>query len=102
MRKISEDAAAAFWQCRSFKRNNTVVRAWGDGSVTMELWGNRIAYRDEHGTYIYHCDWHTNTTRDRLNALGAGIRRINGVFHREKTSLGGFKRWIEMQDKELL
>jgi hypothetical protein len=81
MRKITEDAIRAFRNRDDFKRGNTEVYTWAEGSVLL-LHGNAIAILDADGLFIsnggfepegsrYHKDTPTGskTTRERLNGL---------------------------------
>jgi len=71
--KISQDAANAFHNNKSFKRGSTEVRVFPlkDGHVTkLFLHGNVIAMQDNTGLFkVTLSGWGTQTTRDRLNAL---------------------------------
>lgn len=95
MRKISEQAAKAFYEGRPFKKDNTEVYITQEGTVAMKLFGNVIAWtRKERRTGITQalcfsfCGWNTVTTRDRLNALGVRVRTERGnirwMFNRDR------------------
>lgn len=98
MRKISEQAAKAFYERRPFKKDNTEVYITQEGTVAMKLFGNVIAWTHEErrtGPYIVNqalcfsfCGWNTVTTRDRLNALGIKVRvergNIRWMFNRDR------------------
>ena len=72
MRKITEKACQAFENGKNFTGNNTVVKA-ENNVVSMYLWGNKIAKRENGKLYINLCGYNTNTTRERLNGL-SGVR----------------------------
>lgn len=103
MRKISEEAARAFYDGRHYKKDNTEVRILDSGVRQLTLFENVIAKwnpndRDEscRSRVLFNmCGWNTMTTRDRLNALGIKIRsrqgvpywETNGIRHRIATGL---------------
>ena len=68
MRKITEDAIRAFRNRDDFKRGNTEVYTWAEGSVLL-LHGNAIATLDADGLFITSAGWETTTTKERLNGL---------------------------------
>ena len=71
----------AFIDGTPFRRDNTEVRVT-DYSVSIYLFGNKIAYRNEDGTFISSCGWPTNTTKDRLNALpNVRIHQLKGMWY---------------------
>lgn len=72
MRKITEKACQAFENGRNFKDSNTVVKV-ENNVISMYLWGNEIAKRENGKLYINLCGYNTNTTRERLNGL-SGVR----------------------------
>lgn len=69
MRKITKEAVMAFMDGTSYKNGNTkVVKI--DNKWFLQLYGNSIAYKNEHGaTFISSCGWGTDTTKERLNGL---------------------------------
>jgi len=83
MRKISEDAAEAFWGGTSFKRSNTRVTA-DSGIVCLIVCGHTIASRKANTTrefWIDMCGWPSRLTRERLNAIlphGHGLSQSDG------------------------
>lgn len=80
MRKITEQAAAAFELGYNFKLNNTEVRKTA-GSVQMLLHGNLIAERTEAKLYINSCGWMTPTTKERLNGIdGVNVSQRKGEW----------------------
>jgi len=84
-RKISRDAAAAFFVGTNFKRSNTKVVLDRDyGHVRMYLHGNLIAERGihTHGVKLRLAGWNTPTTRGRLNAILADDYR-DQHFHQK-------------------
>lgn len=86
MRKISRQAAEAFFAGRPFKKDNTVVEVCDTGVVVLKLWGNQIASSSPRAPIspvirFTLCGWDTVTTRDRLNALGISIYKRNGQLY---------------------
>lgn len=82
MRKITEDAVRAFNNGYDFKKDNTKVIKTDDG-IYMYLHGNLIAkkvYGD--GTYLNHCDWETNTTKERLNSVLSLYHDIGLIYQK--------------------
>lgn len=81
--KTTAKAVNAFIQNRNFNSPNTNVIAYSDGKVSMYLFGNCIANKDEHGKItIRNCGWQTNTTKERLNGLpNVSIRQIKGEWY---------------------
>lgn len=79
-KQSSYDPANAFNANRTFKSSNTRVTV-KDGMVKMFLFDNLIAKKDikTGEVFITNAGWPTNTTRDRLNALGAGIHIAGGT-----------------------
>lgn len=73
MRKITEQAVAAFLAGRKFYSGNTEVRVEGE-TAWLLLHGNRIAMRGP-GLLLKISDagWPTSTTKERLNGL-PGVR----------------------------
>lgn len=74
MRKITEEAVAAFLSGRNYKKDNTMVQAPETiGSVKigarMYLHGNQVAYRKAGTLRITTSGWDTTTTKERLNGL---------------------------------
>ena len=88
MRKISRQAAEAFFAGRPFKKNNTVVENTGL-VVALKLWGNQIASYNLTETPLYRnktlrfslCGWNTVTTRERLYALGVTLFKRRGNLY---------------------
>lgn len=78
-KQSSYDPANAFKANRKFKSANTRVTVM-DGYVRMYLFDNLIAKKEiKTGRIeITNAGWPTNTTRDRLNALGASISISGG------------------------
>jgi len=83
VRQITIDAVRAFNNNYKFKRSNTEVRIIGDYEQTqLRLHGNLIAYKDNTGTYISTCGWHSTTTKERLNGLhGVHIQQKNYIWY---------------------
>lgn len=80
-RKISNQAAAAFFAGRNFRAGNTEVCAYMGGLVELCLHGHKIAsygkYGDRHVRFTL-AGWNTITTKDRLRALGIDVRNVRG------------------------
>ncbi len=73
MRKITEDAINALYSQKPFKRDNTAVEVFPNGTF-LKLCGNTIAclYNDPNNTLsITTAGWNTVTTKERLNGLDA-------------------------------
>lgn len=70
MRQITRDSVRAFQNLQNFKRGNVRVDRH-IGGVSYFLHGNRIALQHCDSTYpeLSDCGWHSNTTKDRLNAI---------------------------------
>jgi hypothetical protein len=69
MRKVTSKAIAAFQAGKNFKDGNTEVYVYADGTASLLLHCNEIAYKGIEGLRINLCGWNTNTTRERLNGL---------------------------------
>jgi hypothetical protein len=78
-RKISLNATNAFYRGENFTESNTAVRDCGT-YVGLYLWGNRIASYEKTDRHVWFslCGYNTNTTRERLRALGIDIKTRNG------------------------
>jgi hypothetical protein len=83
MRKITQQAAAAFEAGRPLTIGNTSVRLMFDGSIILDLHGNAIAKRGPDGAlYVTSAGWETNTTKDRLNGLrGVSVHQDKGQWY---------------------
>ena len=71
MRKIEREMIQAIIERRNFKKANTEVIKKSD-YMGIYLHGNLIAkygIEDSRGLKVTHCDWLTNTTKSRLNAI---------------------------------
>ena len=80
MRKITEQASAAFIAEIKFSGSNTVV-AIDNGFTSMYLFGNKIAKKNnETGeTLVTNANWNTPTTRERLNGIpGVHASQVKG------------------------
>lgn len=82
MRKITQQAKAAFDANLSFGGGNTQVVVIGD-ITEMYLFGNKIARKSGNKTEITLAGWNTTTTRERLSAFAnvytrQGQAYING------------------------
>jgi hypothetical protein len=82
MRKITQQAAAAFEAGRPLTIGNTSVRIMFDGSIILDLHGNAIAKRTPSGElYVTSAGWRTNTTKERLNGLrGVSVHQDKGQW----------------------
>ena len=81
-RQITIDAVRAFNNNYKFKRSNTEVRIGSTGVTELKLHGNLIAFKNNSGTYISTCGWHTVTTKERLNGLyGVHIEQKDWVWY---------------------
>ncbi len=65
MRKITQEAVAAFMVGKTFSKSNTLVSC---GSIYLH--GNEIARRRKDGSVEFSlANWNTPTTRERLNGV---------------------------------
>lgn len=84
MRKIIEQAVAAFDDAEPFKSGNTQVEVLPNVTI-LKLHGNEIAYQynDPKRTLsITNAGWATKTTKERLNGLdGVHIYQKKGVWY---------------------
>ena len=78
MKKIEEQMVEAVKNRQNWEKSNTKVEV-AFGNVYVYLFGNLIAWGKSHKTLKFStCGWHTPTTRNRLNALGANCYIKNG------------------------
>ena len=69
-RQISEDAATALMNHKTFSRSNTLVKEDGDGNYELFIFSNKIAiYTYDKRLLITNAGWNSSTTRERLNAI---------------------------------
>jgi len=84
MRKITQQAVAAFNNAESFKSGNTKVIVKPNVTVLL-LFNNEIAYRyndPERTLSITNAGWESNTTKERLNGLdGVSIQQKAGIWY---------------------
>jgi hypothetical protein len=84
MRKITQQAVAAFNNAESFKSGNTKVIVKPNVTVLL-LFNNEIAYKynDPKRTLsITNAGWESNTTKERLNGLdGVSIQQKAGIWY---------------------
>lgn len=84
MRKISQQATAAFLNAEPFKGSNTEVKVLPNVTVLV-LHGNEIAYKyndPEQTLSITNAGWKSNVTKERLNALpNVSISQKKGVWY---------------------
>ena len=72
MRKVTQSAAQALKNQKTFKSGNTRVDALVDELLYgLYLHGNKIAEYDAvtGNIYISDCGWRTNTTKERINGI---------------------------------
>jgi len=94
MRKITNDAAAAFYRGVPFKMSNTHVEVNGE-EVALFLHGNCIAKRDQKNVYITMAGWCTNTTKERLKGISpVNICTKNGQLYLNGEPWDG--EWIKV------
>ena len=102
MRKITKDSINAFMNAQKFKRQNMEVEVLPNVTI-LYLHGNAIAYRyndPERTLTITNCQWFSNTTKERLNALpNVNIVQKNFVWYLNdkewdgrKTDINGLKQ----------
>ena len=91
MRKITTEAAEAFFNRKDFKKSNTEVHNSPNGDTTMLLHDNEIAILSPEGELrVTNAGWKTNTTKERLNGLlGVIINQKNFVWHLNGEAWGG-------------
>jgi len=95
MRKITQQAVAAFYEGKNFQLSNTSVEV-NNGEVTMKLFGNTIAGTDYKGTWITDAGWETKTTFDRLNGLNdVWINKKKGQIYLNDQPWDGSKTYIK-------
>ena len=87
MRKITENAIAAFNKSEKFNSGNTEVEN-NNGIVTLYLHGNAIAVNNNGNLRITTAGWNTPTTKERLN----GLSGVNVYQKNKKLFLNG-KEW---------
>jgi hypothetical protein len=83
MRKVTEKAVNAFTRGRRFTSKNTSVVVDDRGGVSLCLFGNVIATRDERPQVsITTAGWPTTTTKERLNGLpGVRVHTTRGQLY---------------------
>mgnify|MGYP003138088871 CR=1 FL=1 len=105
MRKITQEACAAFENARQYKKSNTEVVSNDDGfsafgksvNKIMMLHGNLIAYSCPKGTFISNGGWSSVTTKERLNGLtGVHIQQKDFVWYLNGEEWNG--GWIRIGD----
>jgi hypothetical protein len=91
MRKVTQQAVAAFMNGYNFKSGNTEVR-----NNAMYLHGNKIAEWRDGELWITNAGWSSNTTKGRLNGIpGVSIQQKNYVWY-----LNGYHwqgQWIKVE-----
>lgn len=81
MRKITEQARFNFFAGTNFTQGNTSVVTYMGGLVELQLYEHTIAQYNKHNNrdIIFSlCGYDTQTTRDRLRAIGIDLVRKNG------------------------
>ena len=83
MRKITQQAVAAFLAGQTFNSSNTTVEVAEDRHhCVMKLHGNTIARRENGGLYVCNGGWSSNTTKERLNGIpGVSVHQKNFVWY---------------------
>jgi len=107
MRKITNQAAAAFTADTTFKGANTevlhkaILRSgkfpMGDHFTVLELHGNEIAAKDSRdgSLWVTNAGWQTNTTKERLNGInGVSISQVKGVWYLNGKEWNG--EWVKV------
>ena len=91
MRKVTQQAVAAFMNGYDFKSGNTMVQ---DGK--MYLHGNKIAEWRDGELWITNAGWSSNTTKERLNGIpGVSIQQRDWRWY-----LNGYhwqRQWIRVE-----
>ena len=86
MRKIEREMIQAIIERRNFKKANTEVIK-DDDFMYIYLHDNLIAkygLNDNWGQlFISHCNWLTNTTKSRLNALISFVDGLGGIHQKD-------------------
>lgn len=75
-RKITQEAVNAFYSNREYRSNNTTVTKKNNWAVTMELFGNQIAKKNNKELIINNCGYCTMTTAERLRGIVSWELRI--------------------------
>jgi hypothetical protein len=83
MRKVTYSAVEAFMSHTALTISNTHVKPCDDEACTrMFLFGNLIAKHTYSGrVMVRDAGWQSNTTKERLNGLGAGIYQKAGAWY---------------------
>jgi hypothetical protein len=97
MRKITQQAAAAFETGRQFKSGNTSVSV-DDRGVILSLHGNAIACKDPDGTLrVRSAGWETSTTKERLNGIsGVSVWQSKGLWYLNGTYWENSSNWTKV------
>lgn len=80
MRRIEEKMVAAFKEGRNWSESNTSVTV-KNGVISVHLFGNEIARKENGVTTFSKCGWNSTTTASRLRALGCNCRIQNGILN---------------------
>lgn len=103
MRKITQQAVAAFEAGREFKSGNTEVRLVTCGphvAMQLLLHGNPIAERDVDGNrlVVRSAGWETATTKERLNGIsGVSVWQNKGLWYLNGTYWENPSEWAEVK-----
>ena len=90
MRKVTEQAVAAFMNGYNFKSGNTEVR-----DSAMYLHGNKIAEWRDGELWITNAGWPSNTTKERLNGIpGVSIQQKNWEWYLNGYHWTGY--WVKI------
>ena len=102
MRQITQNALAAFYNGKPFKRGNTEVEVFIDSgllrkTVSLKLHGNTIAELRNGKLTISNGGWSSNTTKERLNGLtGVHIQQKDFTWYLNGEAWNG--NWIRIGD----
>lgn len=83
MRQIEKEMISAIKEGRNWSKSNTAVYK-SNGCVCVHLHGNNIARIHPDGRREFsNAGWRSNTTKSRLNAMGAGIYQKNFTWYNQ-------------------
>lgn len=95
MRKITQQAIAAFLTFQNFASTNTTVLIEDNGDASLLLHGNLIGkhYADNGQIEITNAGWQSNVTKERLNGIpGVSINQRNWQWYLNGEAWDG--EWI--------
>lgn len=91
MRKISTIMAGCFFSRKPIKLSNSEVVNKIDGTTELYLFNNKIASMAPNGSLFFSCcGWLTNTTLDRLRALGLPLSQKRGILYFRNTVISSY------------